>query len=176
MPILASQISLASDSCRQSSRNSKSTTLVCAGSDLRRTVIDTLLGDLSERIGNPLIDGFAVVGGCLAQQCVDFWRGPQGQLARIGFLRLRASFLAKGKIVIDAIMKSLHQLVGTFGLERYDVSNAKDAAMKHHVLVVELERPGISLVKSHGLIPTFVRNSRMSLIAQRLVSGDGCGR
>src|SRR5690606_34793458 len=82
----------------------------------------------------------------------------------------------KCKVIVDAVVEGLHQILGTISLKSHDITKAEDTPMENHVFVVELDRSRISLVKSHYRIPTLTRNWRISRIAQRFVSGEGCGR
>ena len=50
---------------------------------LRGTFVHALAGNLSQRIGNPLVDGLAVIRRRLAQQGMDFRRGSERELPGI---------------------------------------------------------------------------------------------
>lgn len=147
-----------------------------AGAYFCGALVHPSAGNFGQCIGNPLVNRFPVMGRRLTQKRMDFRARPQSKLAGIRLLRLRATLFAKCEIVVHAFMERLDQFLGTFSFERYDITNTEHTAMKDHVIIIELNRTGISFVKLHGFIPTLVRNWRISRIAQRLVSGDGCGR
>lgn len=134
------------------------------------------VGAFLQRVANPLVDRLGAPGGGTRNLRVKFRRCAQCDLAGEGFLRVDAVFGAIVEIIIDAVVKRLHQILRRTRLESDDVFNADYSTVKDHVVLTEADRPRISLVTFQGVTPSSSRRARSSRTAQRLTEVAGCGR
>jgi hypothetical protein len=121
------------------------------------------VGRLIQHISSPFIEAFSTDFGCRGDSDVNAGWYAQGQLARVGFIRLISQLGACGKIMVNRLFESCFQFVNGLAVEGDNILNTRQAAKENSILGVKLNAGGIAfLIHSvlQNVTPIFSRNSR----------------
>ena len=86
---------------------------------------------LIQYISSPFIEAFSVDFGCRGDGGVKIGWYAQGELARVGFVRLISQLGACGKIMVNRLFESCFQFVNGFAVEGDNILNTRQTAKEN---------------------------------------------
>jgi len=142
----------------------------------RLPAIDISSSRFAQCVRDPLIYRLRPSSGCIEDFLVKVGTHSQSEISRKWFLGFLISFRIVFQEIIDAIVKGLQQVFSRRCFVGHNIPDSDNTTMENKIVLVEFNRSGISLVRSHGVTFAFSRKSRTSRTVWRFVSGFGCGR
>src|ERR1700689_388590 len=109
---------------------------------------------------------------------MQFRLSADHELSGERFLRLLAARRAKRQVILNRRGEGSFQFVHGLSLERDDIAQIDDLAMKQSGILAEFDDRFITVEmhRAHGSPPASRKNRRTDLTAPLSVSGRGCGR